>query len=164
MTCIYVGPYLLVVSAPTLVKTLTRRRCSKEGCSKKKEPESPFCPACGSKVVTESYEKGFHHSRYDLDPDEHLMDLSLNRDQPQGPRKDTKYLYLVPNQKFAHQAKYDIDRGSGLFEVKVPSEVEKAEAMVAFDRYTEEGGLRKTLEETYESVETRWGIFHYTFD
>lgn len=164
MSYIYVGPYLLVVSAPTRVETLKRRRCSKEGCSKKKEIESPFCPACGSKVVTESYEKRYHHSYHDVDEKERLMDMALNRDQPQGPRKDTKYLHLVPNHKDSPGQSYDLDQDSGLFEVKVPSETEKAEAMVAFDRYTEEGGLRKTLEETYESVETRWGIFHYTFD
>lgn len=164
MSYIYAGPYLLVVSAPTQVETLTRRRCSKEGCSKKKEPESPFCPACGSKVITETYEEKYHPSYHVVDEKERLMDMALNRDKPQGPRKDTVYLHLVPNHKDGPGESYRIDRGSGFFEVKLPSEVEKAEEMVALDRYTEEGGLRKTLEETYESVETRWGIFHYTFD
>jgi hypothetical protein len=163
MSYIYTGPYLLVLSSPTQSRVRTERKCTKEDCGKKSE--SLFCPACGSKVVTFTQEVKVHPSLLELDSSEQVMDLSLNRNRPKGPREGTEYLHLIANQhSFKYSVTYDLEKGVGLFEVVTPSEVEKAEAMVAFDRYTEQGGLRKRLEDAFDSVETRWGIFHYTFD
>lgn len=92
--------------------------------------------------------------------DERLMELNLNRTPPIGPRPGTKYLYFVPNQKVSFQSRtIELD---GLEEVIIPSEAEKDLAIEGMRTFAVD--LIPSLSKAYESVEVKWGIFHYTFD
>lgn len=92
--------------------------------------------------------------------DEKLMELNLNRTPPIGPRPGTRYLYFVPNQKVSFQSRtIELD---GLEEIIIPSEAEKDLAIEEMRTFA--GDLIPILSAVYESVEVKWGIFHYTFD
>lgn len=159
MSYLYIGPYLLVVSAK---KDVTRAKQMCSNCSI--ELTTSFCPKCGSKPTVVSYQVAQYLSHYDVltvsSTAEELMELSLNRSSPTGPRPGTKYLYFVPNQKVSFQTRtISLD---GLEEIIVPSEAEKDLAIEGMRTFAVD--LIPSLSKAYESVEVKWGIFHYTFD
>lgn len=88
------------------------------------------------------------------------MELSLNRSSPIGPRPGTRYLYFVPNQEVSFQTR--TIKLNGLEEILVPSEAEKDLAIEGMRNFAVD--LIPSLSKAYESVEVKWGIFHYTFD
>lgn len=130
------------------------------------EVTTSFCPKCGSKPTVVSYQVAQFLNHYEVltsvssAAEEKLMELNLNRTPPIGPRPGTRYLYFVPNQKVSFQTRnIKLD---GFEEIIIPSEAERDLAIEGMRNFAVD--LIPSLSKAYESVEVKWGIFHYTFD